>query len=401
MSIKPLRCFPDWNQSLISQFYASAQLRSVLLRLNVEKREVTLCGPIVDVEQLYDEYQLIQLSLHSRRKYFEQSSSTNILLHYSLNDSIVGERLFNRLTSDGFYVTRQLDATRENLVVVCVSDSALSDDQFREGLITVHATAQRFIPIQIEPFRPTRWLRKLIENQYVLRLFGSDQYVHLQYQKLLLKIVSFFRTMLDPSTMFSPFQMFDGKQDNKDLLEIIKEDPKLMFLLPPEERAFIYQQQAKKLLEEKNRFSAEERNKVVSLIYGRIREPENFPRTYLCSFYGQDISEQSDDYQRLNAILTDIEAQIQSSSLQEWIDRFLRHSVKQNLPPFSPTGDFNDAPFYSSTMVPADLSLAVLFGAQFWSFVDVDELPITKSNSTYRKKTFIYQPPAKKKRKNP
>ena len=363
MSTRALQGFAGWTPPLIEQFYALAQQRSVLPRLTSEGEDaMTLHGPVVDVEQVYHQFQLIQHSFDLRRNYFEQHLTPTIFFHYASQNSVAGEKLFNRLSNEGFRVTRQLDSSGEATIVVCISDGALDEDQFREDLIAAHAAKHRLIPIQIAPYRTTRWLRGLLGNQVVLRLFGSDEYVHLQYQKLILKIVR-------PSQTGKP-------QDN---------DPSLAFLLTPEERTFLYEQQVKKLSQaEKSRFSTEERQNFISLVEATVGDPATFSENYLRSLSGDD--------EQLNAHLATIEDEIKNSSLKQWVDRFLRRSTKQNLPPSSPSGDLNDAPFHSSTP-----SLAMLFGPHFWSYYS----PEQSSESSRKSITFGRRPPTKSKRTKP
>jgi hypothetical protein len=186
---KELHGFDHWNQHLISQLYSFAQQRSVLPKIN-EQQQVILYGHVVDVEQVHHQYQLINISIRIRREFHEKSAFPNVMLHCSSKDSMMDERLFNRLTTDGFRVTRPSSSSEENLIVFCISDQALDDDHFREILIAANESGKKLIPLQIEPYRTTQWLRKLIGHQCVFRFYGSNEYFNLQYQKLVLKIVS-------------------------------------------------------------------------------------------------------------------------------------------------------------------------------------------------------------------
>ena len=194
---KELKAFDHWNQNFISELYSLAQENSVLLKFNGQQ-QVILNGSVIDVEQVYYQYQLINLSIQIRKNFPPEFSYSTLMLNYSSKDSTIGQRIFTRLINDGFRVSIRSDSFEENskkinemdLILFCISENSLDDDLFREELILSDQRRKILIPIQIESYRPTRWLRKLIENQFVFRLFGSDEYFNQEYRKLSLKIVS-------------------------------------------------------------------------------------------------------------------------------------------------------------------------------------------------------------------
>lgn len=194
---KKLNGFDHWNQHFISQFYSLAQDKSVLLKSN-DQQQVILHGSVTDVEQVYYQYQLISLSIQIRKNCPLESPKFTLMLNYSAKDSTIGQRIFTHLINDGFRVFIRSDSFEDNsttvnevnLILFCISENSLDDDSFREELISAEEMGKILIPIQIESYRPTRWLRKLIENQIIFRLSGSDDYFNQEYQKLSLKIVS-------------------------------------------------------------------------------------------------------------------------------------------------------------------------------------------------------------------
>ena len=194
---KELNGFDQWNQHFISQFYSLAQEKSVLLKSN-DQLQVILHGSVIDVEQVYYQYQLISLSIQIRKNCPPGSPYLPLMLNYSVKDSTIGQRIFTHLINDGFRVFIRSDSFKDNsttinevnLILFCISENSLDDDLFREELILANQMEKILVPIQIESYRPTRWLRKLIENQIIFRLSGSDDYFNQEYQKLSLKIVS-------------------------------------------------------------------------------------------------------------------------------------------------------------------------------------------------------------------
>ncbi|CAF3422360.1 unnamed protein product, partial [Rotaria sp. Silwood2] len=47
------------------------------------------------------------------------------------------------------------------------------------------------IPVKVQNYEPIEWLQKLIEKESCFQLLGSESHSKLEYDKLLLKIVSF------------------------------------------------------------------------------------------------------------------------------------------------------------------------------------------------------------------
>jgi rubrerythrin len=147
-------------------------------------------------------------------------------------------------------------------------------------------------------------------------------------------------------------------------------------------------------------FSAKERDNFLSLIEATIDDTGKFPEAYLRSFFCVKTVEESDDQERLDALLERIGNEIEHFSLRKWIDQFLQQSTKQNLPPFSPTGDFSDAAFQSSTMVPSSITLNRLFGAKFWSFYDVEESDKVENTLSNEQSSIERSTKIKKKKSN-
>ena len=144
----------------------------------------------------------------------------------------------------------------------------------------------------------------------------------------------------------------------------------------------------------KNRFSAAERDNFLVLVEETINDRESFPENYLRSLFQNTTMEYFDDQPDFDQTVETIRYEIENTSMKQWIEKVLHNSIKQTLPPFSPTGDFNDAPFPSTTKITSKPSFATFFGCQFWSFYDIEETSEEKSNVSRKKQFPVRQSPS-------
>lgn len=148
---------------------------------------------------------------------------------------------------------------------------------------------------------------------------------------------------------------------------------------------------------ENNRFSAEERENFLLLVEETINDRESFPENYLRSLFQNTAMEYFDDQPSFDQTVETIRYDIENTSMKQWIEKVLHDSIKQTLPPFSPTGDFNDAPFPSTTKITSKPSFAKFFGCQFWSFYYIDQTSEKKPNVSRKKQFQVRQSPSAEK----
>ena len=148
---------------------------------------------------------------------------------------------------------------------------------------------------------------------------------------------------------------------------------------------------------EKNRFSAEERANFLLLAEETINDGESFPENYLRSLFQNTMMGSSDDQQYFDQTVETIRYEIENSSMQQWIEKILQNSIKQTLPSFVPTGDFNDAPFSSTAKLTSNPSLATFFGCHFWTFYYIEEPTEEKRNGSLQKQLKARRSPSTEK----
>ena len=199
--------FQHWNQNMINAFYKYSKDRFVLPKLDRQQR-VVIHGPINNVYEVYQKYQLMNgliqenlLNLLSQYLTNTSMNDYNIMLSYSSNDSIVSHRLANRLHDEGFSVwinSNQLielddilrKLNKSDCVILCISKNYFQDDMCKKQVKYAVEIGKCIIPVRVEYYQPIQWLQKLIEKESYFQLFGSDIHFNLEYDKLLLKIVS-------------------------------------------------------------------------------------------------------------------------------------------------------------------------------------------------------------------
>jgi hypothetical protein len=191
--------FQHWNQYMINAFYKYSTDRCVLPKTD-NQQEIILYGPINNVYEVNQKYQLTKALI--QEKLNTSSTGYNIILSYSPKDSITSHRLANRLIDEGFSVwinsnqSIELDEifqkiNQSNCIILCISKNYFQDEFCEKQAKYAQQIGKNIIPIKVEYYQPIEWLQKLIEKESYFQLFGSDNHFNLEYDKLLLKIVSF------------------------------------------------------------------------------------------------------------------------------------------------------------------------------------------------------------------
>jgi hypothetical protein len=126
------------------------------------------------------------------------------MLSYSKEDSIICHRLANRLIDEGFSVSINSNEINqfENLskklikksdcIILCISRNYFQNEYCKNEAQYSQHIGKYIIPIKIEYYQPIEWLKDLIEKESYFQLYGSENQFNLEYEKILLKIVSCF-----------------------------------------------------------------------------------------------------------------------------------------------------------------------------------------------------------------
>jgi hypothetical protein len=190
--------FTNWNQYMINDFYKYSIDRCVLPKTD-NRQQIILYGPINNVHEVNQKYQLtnalIQQKLNS-----PINTDYNIMLSYSREDSIISHRLANRLIDEGFSVGINSNQSIEEIltkmdqadcIILCISRNYFQDELCEKIAKYSEEIGKSIIPVKIEYYQTIEWLQKICEKESYFQLFGSDYHFNLEYQKLVLKIVSF------------------------------------------------------------------------------------------------------------------------------------------------------------------------------------------------------------------
>jgi hypothetical protein len=78
-----------------------------------------------------------------------------------------------------------------------MSENYFEDDLCEKEAKYADQIRKNIIPVRIRNYEPIEWLRNIIKNESYFQLFGSDNHFNLEYDKLLLKVVSFNNIGLD------------------------------------------------------------------------------------------------------------------------------------------------------------------------------------------------------------
>jgi hypothetical protein len=205
--------FQQWNQYMINAFFKYSNDRYVLSKLN-DQQDIVLYGPINSVYEVSQKYQLTNALIQQKTNLPSQvstnTSSTcyNIMLSYSQEDSIISHRLATRLIDEGLSVWMNSNQAIEfdqilrkinqsDCIILCMSENYFEDDLCEKEAKYADQIRKNIIPVRIRNYEPIEWLRNIIKNESYFQLFGSDNHFNLEYDKLLLKVVSFNNIGLD------------------------------------------------------------------------------------------------------------------------------------------------------------------------------------------------------------
>lgn len=185
--------FQDWNQSMINTLYKYSIDRNILPKID-NQQQITLFGSINNVYEVNQKYQLINASIQVKQN-LPSELKGNILIIYSPKDSIISHRLANRLIDDGLSVNINSNQTvrkidKSTCIILCISENYFQDELCEKQAKYADEIGKNIVLIRVEYFQPIEWLQKLIEKHSYFQLFGSENHFNLEYEKILLKIVS-------------------------------------------------------------------------------------------------------------------------------------------------------------------------------------------------------------------
>ena len=197
--------FTNWNQYMINAFYKYSNDRCVLPKID-NQQQIVLYGHLKNIFEVKQKYQLMNAFIQEKLNLsFGSSINTatdfKIMLSYSSEDSIISRRLADRLIDEGFSVWMKSNQSiefnqmsrkinRSDCIILCISENYFQDELCEKEATYAEQIGKHIILVKVQNFHPIEWLHKLIEKQSYFQLFGSENHFNLEFDKLLLKIVS-------------------------------------------------------------------------------------------------------------------------------------------------------------------------------------------------------------------
>ena len=198
--------FSNWNQYMINAFYKYSTDRCVLPKMN-DQQEIILYGSISTVSEVNQKYQLINALIYQKMHLpsgFLSNRTANphhIMISHSPKDSMIANRFANRLIDEGLsiwinsnsskdfnQIKRKID--KSGCVILCLSENYFQDESCEKEAKYADQIGKNLIPVKVQYFQPIDWLKEIMENKFYFQLFGSENNFNLEYDKLLLKILS-------------------------------------------------------------------------------------------------------------------------------------------------------------------------------------------------------------------
>jgi hypothetical protein len=304
--------FQHWNQYLINAFYKYSIDRCVLPKTD-RQQQVILYGPVSNVYEVNQKYQLTNALIQQKLSGF----STTIMISYSPEDSIISHRLANRLIDDGLSVSINSDSfetiDKSSCIILCISENYFQNQSCEKEVKYAEQIGKNLIPVKVEYYQPIEWLKTCIEKQSYFQLYGSENQFNFEYDRLLLKIISSFK-----------------QTSNKYNLESF-------FLLTFEQKKLRYENNVKKIMMKFNKekeFQLKENQYHIYVYQGKKFYMNHF--SFILIFI--DTTVNLDNQSKIDFTLGII-------SYREYLDRLKNLKMILNIPPFTFTGDINDAIF--------------------------------------------------------
>ncbi|CAF4688533.1 unnamed protein product [Rotaria sp. Silwood1] len=375
--------FKDWNQYMINAFYKYCYDRCVLPKIDDDKR-IRLIGPINNVYEAKHKYLLtnilIQEKVHlqqlltttPRTKSIIRSQITNnistisssicynIMLSYCQEDSIISHRLADHLIDEGFSVCIDLIGSNDTFsqinksecIILCISENYVENKFSQNTVEYVKQMDKHIILVKVQNYTLNDWLQELIPNEIYFQLFGSENHFDLQYDKLLLKILQY--TQPGYASLLQKTSNGSIILQQNDIVRSHRYYSLLNFLLTPKQRESNYQKYVMKLINlKKGKIDEDERKILINEIEELIRTTENQCRQNIKEqkkshyYYDGDQTnlQTSDDELKEDELKLQILFDSGILSDQFMLKKALDLKTKQNIPPYTVSGDINDAPF--------------------------------------------------------
>ncbi|CAF2619797.1 unnamed protein product [Rotaria sp. Silwood2] len=348
----PNGIFQHWDQYTINVFYKYCKDKCVLSQIDRTTRELELIGPVnncLEVEQKWrflSDLAAVKLLLTpsiersssaairseqlATKAAIEQVKVCNVMLSYCQEDSRKCQCLINKLTEEGFSIwadsviaEQQRDIfsqiDKSTCIILCISENYYESMSCEKEARYAFQSGKQVFLVKIQNHPLIGWQREVFEGKLFFQLFGSENHFDLEYEKLLLEILQYIK--LGNTSLLQ--QRSNRQQENNEEHQT---------LLTAEKRRSLYEKKIRTLTD-----------------IGRIDEKEMKTLVKQLQSVLTNIDEDGNELKNeTEGSSEDPSSDENSSELVKWIKRWLRkptNITKQNLPPFSASGDINDAVF--------------------------------------------------------
>ncbi|CAF2971948.1 unnamed protein product [Rotaria sp. Silwood2] len=343
--------FKKWNQHMINAFYLYCKERCVLaITLTNNSQVIELCGPSHGIQEVREKYRILDTlqkqklqiqttfqsnSVAHRRPLTASSTVTtnttryNIMLSYCSKDQARCQRLANRLIDDGFSVlmvdrsTTRIKIDTYDCIIVCLSQYSQENDEAIKNVINESGTKIILAKVQYFNTSVSGWLHDYLIGKLCYYLYGSDNYFNLEYDKIMLEVLNITKPG-HVSLLQSTINYTDELQQLKQQIE--------------QQRRHMYDKRLKKLTK-LGKIPDDDMKNSIDILHAMINEEEakGNERTNEAMKNDKRIRKES---------INDIQHLVDISLLlyRRWLKK-APNIIKQNIPPYTLTGDINDAIF--------------------------------------------------------
>ncbi|CAM4822251.1 unnamed protein product [Rotaria magnacalcarata] len=381
MSEQVLNGFRNWNQYFINAYYKYCIDRCILPQMN-DDQQIVLKGPIISVQEAKQKYQLtaaiMQEKIHMQQCLLEtpQSISTvecpatnimptaetspcyNVMLSFCPEDSILCHQLANRLVDEGFSLSLSSDGVsdhsdvlcqmkKSDCIILCISENYFKDANCKREVMHADQISKPIILVKIQNCTPIDCLRQLLQNHLCFQMYGSENQFDLVFDKLLLQIFQ----CISPTNNYSRQQTSSRiNLSAQNLMDIQNRDTMGLYpALSAEQRKLVYRMKIDNLVNSgKDELTEDERNVAIEKVQDIIREAVDHCTFDVAESQCQQYSsiQNNEEYERRkNQIKQQIYLDVGILSYRNWLKQASNLKIKQNIAPFTISGDINDALF--------------------------------------------------------
>ncbi|CAM4863546.1 unnamed protein product [Rotaria socialis] len=380
---------------------------------NDQQQSLDLIGPICAVNQAVQKYELMSDIERQRILIYTEISesieqcpinptsvlntttdSSNILLSCCFADNILSRHLTNRLIEEGYQVSLDYsDKTsssivskikKTDIIVVCFSSNYSENANCTKALHAIKSSEKKYIPIMLTRSslnQEENWLQVMNTEELYYESFNEEikfklnEDLALDYDKLLIELLHYAK----PCAVGAIYIISNKNILNNEEQKEKHDQSNIVTTITPEqsqEQEQIYQKRIEQILERdqispdeianlmhclnmiledcangKCSTSLNEQELGQSIRKSRRITTENEEKMQL---YQNDFEQKQDNDQNKHeeSVTKNVSTYFSAflSIVQHWLEKASNGSVtKGNLPPFSLTGDFNDAIFRTSS----------------------------------------------------